>query len=272
MHADALTTALQKVMFSIPPEILDATFTPAARRTTLDMCIVNDVIRGMVLTDCNIRGGKVVDIVLSQENAVPVDAPVPYTLGPSGTWSIYRVPPSARENKDISAVIGIRFPYNLYAGTNQVSPCAGNYNGAVSVPQLACAVLNSHTFAEAVTTPTPILLEGNTIKLDPPQLSHLDWILRCRLAFDIDFTNMDVNTLPTFAKLVVAAVKWYIFKENIIKMGKTYLSGGQELGVFKEHVESYRDQEEKYDELLTEFLGASILDPSRLNKIIQWML
>lgn len=262
---DPITKALQDVFFEIPREILEATFKPAIRSKTLDACIMDDLIRGKVLTDCNIYGGKLVKIPMTLDNAICLDAPVPYTLGVAATWSTYRIHPRARENRPIAATIAIRFPYN-YTSAYQATGC--NPTSGITLSQLACSALNAMTFQNAITTPTPVLLSGDTIRLDPPQLSHMDWILECRLCFDQDFTNMDVNSLQTFGNLVMAATKAYIYNQMIITVDRTYLSGGQELGIFKQLVESYADQADKYKEHLVEFAGVGLMDPDRINRIV----
>ena len=268
---DPIQLALHRIYFKIPKEILEATFTPSVRQMTLDMCIINDVFHSVILPDCNNGGGKLAKIPLTTENAVCLDPPVPYSLGVSNTWSIYRVLPHARENRSINAAISIRIPYSL-AGDGMGAQSISGSGGGRTLSDVACMALNSHTHAQHISTPTPILLAGDVVKLNPPQLSHLNWILECRLAYDENFTNMDVNIIPTFAELVVACVKAYIYNKMIFAIDRTYLSGGQELGIFKTTIESYADQYDRYEELIKQFNSISVLEPERLRNILTYML
>lgn len=266
---DPIQLALNRIYFKIPREILEATFTPSVRGISLDMCIINDVIHSVILADCNNGGGKLAKIPLTTENAVCLDPPIPYSLGVSNTWSVYRVLPHARENRSINAAISIRIPYSLAGDRMGAQSIMG---GGITLSDIACTALNSHTHAQHISTPTPILLAGDVVKLNPPQLSHLDWILECRLAYDENFTNMDVNIIPTFGELVVAGVKAYIFNKMIFAVDRTYLSGGQELGIFKTTIESYSDQYERYEELIKQFNSVSVLEPERLRGVLAYML
>lgn len=268
---DPIQLALQRIYFKIPREILDATFTPMIRQMTLDMCIINDVIHSVVLPDCNNGGGKLTKIPLTIQNAICLDPPIPYSLGVSNTWSVYRILPHARENRSINAAISIRIPYSLAGNGIGDQSIAGMGTGR-HLSDMACLALNSHTHTDHIATPTPILLAGDVVKLNPPQLSHLDWILECRIAYDENFTNMDVNIIPTFGELVVAAVKAFIYNKMIFAIDRTYLSGGQELGIFKQIVESYADQYDRYEELIKQFNSISVLEPERIRTLITYMV
>ena len=69
-------------------------------------------------------------------------SPSPYALGVSGSYSTYRVPAEARENRDISCVLSVRFPYSINTSSsgNFYNTCTTKGN---TVSSLACAALQS---------------------------------------------------------------------------------------------------------------------------------
>ncbi len=268
---DPLDIALRRIYFEIPNEILNTTFSPIVKNKSLDACIIEEVIQGIVLHDCNNGGGKLLKVPLSPENAICLDAPPIPNVSLHNTWTIYQILPHARENKPLSAVHSVRYPYNIGTGVTYSTPY-GWQNAGRTLGLLASTALNAQTNSESLVTPTPILLSGDCIRLDPPQAMHIDWVLECRVEYDKNFTNMDVNIIPTFVELVLAAVKAYIYNTMIFAVERTYLVSGQELGIFKTIVEKYEDQFEKYRELLVKFNSISVLEPERLKKLITYML
>lgn len=268
---DPLNTFLSKLYMSIPMELLTATFKPTVRKKSLDQCIIDDVIISYVRSQINIAGGKIIKIPLTMENATLLAPPALATLGLTSTWSVYRIHPIIRENKPLSAVLSIVIPYQYVGGTYPSSP-AGNGGMGVTLPDIACQALNAQTFAQATTTPTPILLAGDLIRLDPPMMTHLDWLLIARVNYDENFTNMDVNIIPTFVELCIWAVKQYIYVQNVFAIDRTYLSGGQELGVYKQIAESYADAETQFMELLKVFNRAIIMEPERLKMWLPYIV
>lgn len=265
MH-DPIQLALNQVYFEVPHAILEATFTPILRRITLDRCIMYDVINSVVLPTLNLGGGKLAHIPLLYQNIELLDAASVYG-GIAGSYAIYRILPHARENRTISSVHYLR-PPGVYSGTSMAGI---PIQGGLSVGDLTCQVLNSHTMSGAYSTPTPVLLTGDTIRIEPP-ITGFDWVLVCKLAYDENFTNMDVNIIPTFVKIVVAAVKAFIYNKMIIQMDTTYLAGGQELGTFKQIVESYSDQFQVFNELIPHFNVISVLEPERIQRVLKYMI
>lgn len=268
---DPMDITLRRAYFEIPNEILNTTFSPVTKNKTLDACIIEDVIQGIVLHDCNNGGGKLLKLPLTAENSVCLNAPPIANISLHNTWAVYQILPHARENKPLSAVHAIHYPYNIGTGTTHSTPY-GWQNAGRNMGLLASTALNAQTHAESLVTPTPILLSGDCIRLDPPQAMHIDWVLECRVEYDKNFTNMDVNVIPTFTELSLAAIKAYIYNKMIFAVERTYLVSGQELGIFKNIVEKYEDQFERYKELVVKFNSISVLEPERLKKLITYML
>ena len=268
---DPIDMLLRRVYFEIPHEILNTTFSPIIKNKTLDACIIEEVIQGVVLHDCNNGGGKLTKIPLTASNAVSLNAPPIANVSLQNTWVVYQILPHARDNKAITAVHSIHFPYSVATGASHSAPY-GWHNAGRNMGLLASTALNAQTHADSIVTPTPILLSGDCVKLDPPQAMHVDWVLECRVEYDKNFTNMDVNLIHTFTELGVAAIKAYIYNTMIFAVERTYLVSGQELGIFKSTVEEYKDQFEKYREGIIKFNSVSVLEPERLKRLVTYML
>lgn len=267
---DAIRVALQHLYFYIPTELLINIFNPMARGLTLDECIRMDIIENKVLNDVNIYGGSKTTIMLRAENAVRCPPPVPQTLI-SGYYSVYRIPPEDREHRNIVSVQGVRYPYN-YNNFNVTSFPYGGGNYGATMGDLASAALNAQTLAGVSVTPTPKLLQGNMISLSPPQMTHMDWLLECRLEWDRNFTSMDPTTINSFVDLVYTAVRGYIYTRGIFDASRTFLSAGQELNVMKELIEEGKQYLEQYPEKLKNFCGATLLARDEMAPLLAFIL
>ena len=268
---DALRQALQKIYFTIPPQVLDAAFRPWEAGMTLDECIKEKVLLARVRDDISVRGGPIKKIMLQLDWSEYTTSPSPYALGISGSYSTYKIPPEARDHRDISCVLDVRFPYTI-----SNTPTGGVYNNEAirgnTVSGLACAALQAQTGQNLISSPMGKVRPGNVIQLDPPQYNWVPWQIRVRLRYDDNFSGMDVSTIEPFVELCVCAVKSYIYTQLIFQVETNLVVRGVELGVMKDLVNSYADQEEHYQELLIQLGGAEIFDPDRLKNILQKMV
>lgn len=267
---DAIQMAMQDIYFRIPYEVLNATFNPLQSGLSLDECIRQKLILGKVIYDINLSGGAKTSIILKYENAVNCLPPVPYSMM-LGSFSVYRIPPEDREHRNIVSVLDVRHPYSFNAYQANPSQFSNGMMGA-TLDGLASAALNAQTFANVATTPTPVLLQGDLVRLDPPQMSHIDWVLECRLEWDKNFTSMDPTTIGAFVDLVYTAIRGYIYTNLIFQASRVFLSGGQELNVMKEFIEEGKSFLDIYPEKVKEFCGATLLARNEVGKMIAYML
>lgn len=269
---DALTQAYGQIHNTIPREVLEAAFEPFNNPDmTLDELIRQKVIVPRLLEAVSARSGKLCRIILQLDWCDYTSAPSPYALGISGSYTTYKIPPEAREHRDISCVVQIRFPYQI--GTS----ASGNfYNNCsmsgTTVGQLACAALQSQTGSNQLVYPTAQVLPGNVIKLDPPQFNWVPWAVMVRLKFDENFSGMDVSSLRTFAQLCEYAVKAYCYNQLIFKVESNLVFRGVELGVMKDIVNSYSEANERFEEFLLAFQGAQTYEPDQLDQILRYMV
>jgi len=266
----AFTNALRSIYNTIPIEILEAAFQPAEYGVSIDQRIKDVIISGRVLPDCNVNAGKIKRIALSTcivERVLPDPTFSSITSSTPGT--LYRVPPHVRENRDIVGVIDVSYLYD-YTGFND-TPFGFGTNGN-SVKSLAAAVLNSHTHRNACLTPVPKLLTNNMVLITPTNTFIADWALVCRLGYDEEFTNISNSAVLPLTKLITTATKAYIWVKLIVQIDQAVLSGGQELGRFKDVVEKYEADLIQYDEDLKKVSGSLLFDPDAHRYLLRALL
>lgn len=265
---DAVRQAMSRIYNTIPLPVLEAAFKPYNSDMSLDALILQKVILARVRDDISVRGGKVLDLICDLNWCQYTASPSPYALGISGAYTVFHIPPEAREHRDISAVVRVRFPYSI-----NTSSSGTFYNDCVvrgnTVGGLVSEALRIQTYSGMIVTPTAIVLPGNQIQLDPPQYNFVPWQIRVRLRYDDNFSGMEVSTIHPFAQICEYAVKAYIYNNLIFEIESNMVFKGADIGVMKEIVENYRDANEKYDELLIAVGGAEHLDTKRLKDILQ---
>lgn len=269
--ANVVEACLRRIYNSIPIDILNVALQPT-QLITLDSQIQDKIILERVLPDCNIVGGKITKIVLQSDWIEVAEVPTSYMFGSTAGYSIYRIPAQARENKEISSCISVDYPYSFSGNMHM----PGLHGGGITAGDIACQVLNSQTWANNIPLPTPIKISGNQVKLTPVSLSpiqNLDWVLTCRLMHDQDFTNLNNQAILPLIELVFIATKAFIFNELALKIDTAYIVGGQQLGRFREIVDSYMGANDEYLAALRSFNGANtVLDPMERRRRIKDML
>ena len=255
----------------IPPEILDIGFAELRKKnnSTTDAIIREYIIVDLVLVKCNLYAGKVKKIVLYENYGMHVNDDT-FEASMSGNYGMYRIPPEARENRPLSALLDIGYPTTMALyGTfpNEIS--VGR-----SVANSADEALASFTETPIYMTPAPMLIDGDAgiISLQPPAALHIDWILSCMLTYDKDFSNLSLNMLPSLQNMVEFATKAYIYNTMIVKINQGYLQGGQSLDAIKEIISSYADAGERFDEALRKFRGAATFSTENFRNMLSMML
>lgn len=267
---NAMQYALNRVYATIPRPILEEAFEPSKHFTSLDDRIREEVICGRVLPDCNLFAGKVTRIVLQENWAEYTTIPPMVGIITTGDYTVYRIPAKERDNKKIVSVTSLEYPPQYYSG-NMITYNGYNLTGSTA-GDLACQVITSVSGAGTLYHPTPILKEGNLVYVYPPQSAHIDWILVCRLAYDDEYSNINDSAIMPLARLIECATKIFIYNTLVLKIDAVRIEGGYEMSKFRDIVESYQDQFDKYDELLMEFRGGALLDPERMARIVTMAL
>lgn len=268
---NALEIALVKIHSSIPPEILEYAFANRELRNevvSIDDMILQKVIRYRVLKDMNTEGGKFKEILLRHSYMEPLYRDYDDNMMHTGRWSVYRIPPEIREGRPIVEVMSLKFR-GAYAG---FQPYSTGYIGGANITTIAQGVLDAHTFQTSPPIPNVELLAGDLVRLTPSQHHGTLWAMNCRLAYDECLTNLNTSAVQPFAELCVLAVQAYIFNNTTIMLDKAYIMNGYQVGQFKTIIDSYAEANEKYKEAFNTLSAAMLLDPSRIQSILPYLV
>jgi hypothetical protein len=236
---DAITKAISEIKFIIPREILNEVFIQRQLQyrttpTNIDTEILAQVIRPRVLVDCDLIGGMEIFVPLANVPGVQVNL---YT-------NVYNIPKSLTQNRPIISVLNITFndPTNL-------STYGNNATNQTSIAlQVAQGVMDAQGAIPLTSTADVTLIGENTVMVRDLITIPTNCYLRCKIGNDDRMNHLQPTAYLHFAKNCEYAVKSFIHKELVVKMGSGQLQAGQLLGPFKEVVESYSDAEQNYQD------------------------
>ncbi len=267
---NAVRTALSRIHQQIPPEILNATFMAGLQSdfpTTLDDQIMKLVIDAYLRQDCNLFGGRTIQIALLGSYHEPSANTRTQVNSGTGPFSIYRIPPEERFFESLVEVQGIQYPTPHGNGDGYGREGQGGTLCAANQ-----ALLNSHNGGGRSPTPTVELMQGDVIRLHPGGYTHQDWVLSCRVAHDENMTNLNPSTIDIFAKAAVLAAKIYIYTNLIVKIDRGVIRGGSELPTIRAIVEGWGDLTAEYSETLDLFSGSTMMDVQRFASYAKFAL
>ena len=257
--------ALSEVKFRIPPQIVNEIF---SRRTlnwripniSIDEQIRNSVIRARVLVDCNLVGGTEAMIPL---DTVPVEQIDTFT-------NIYRIPKSLTNGRTIMSALSVSYSsvslQGIAGGLGGVRP-----QSVTPISMAGMAMMDSNSPTPLASSAKVQLIAENTIMVRDINPLISTGYLRCILENDENLSHIQARSILQFCDLVVLAVKAFIYNEYIITLDQAQLSGGQELGRFKEIIEGYSDTDEMYREYLAKtWSGVAFMnDRETMNRFIK---
>lgn len=268
--ATALSKALDHIKYTIPRAVLEKAFSDNLYNwrqapVGLDQLIKDKVIKPRVMLDADLIGGV--------QTLVNLD-------GLTGQFSdnftvIYQIPPDRVSHREIMSVLSVNYlPYassfnSMGLGMGTVNPTA--QNDVLSAGQ---RVMDSHSNIPAITTATCELIGFNTVLIRDPMRITQAYQLRCYLGNDENLNNINPRSYIHFSKLCELAVKSYIYNKLYLNMDQAYLQGGQELGSFKNYVESLSDAENMYGTFLAEVWAkvAYMNDQTTHNRFLRSMM
>lgn len=250
---------LLEIQNNIPRQILNLAF-PSNRMETIDTTIRREIIERVVLPKCHWNVGKRIQIPLLNDYKESIPDGVAGNLPwGSGNNVVYRIPPEARENKSITDVICLEYPkMNEYSGAYFGDYC-GNFTGMTAGGQ-ARRALNGVTYMDEELAPTPRLLDGDLLMVDPPSDQPMEWVAICMIPFDKNFSGINREAVPALAKLAVALTKRHIYTHNRLDVGYMDSTSGASHSDIKSEIESYSDyNDEMINELIQELRGGIIM-------------
>lgn len=233
-----ITYAINRIMFTIPRQILEKAFIGEGRYRYRESRSLESFIREKVIDE---RVAMDIELLGSTFIQLPIK---PSWMSNQGNGEyLIRVPMSATQGRVITRVTSIETGNGNSMLSNQYNTSSSN--AALNATQ---KLMDSHLPTPITGTPHVELLDNNVIYVSDVIFSGFTVFVNCYLAADENFRNLPKSAWPHFAKLSELACKAYIWNTLAILMGNAVLDGGQELGVFKDIVDEYRDAHEMYEE------------------------
>lgn len=246
-----ITKALDEIRFSIPAEILNQVFINEDMRgcgvaISMETRIREQVLEPRVFVDIDIKGGT--EAFLPLDNPVRAEYADPYTV-------IYHIPDEVVQNRPIVQVYSVHFAILGYQNAGMAlhyteSPLAAEtrrvLDSAMRVPPAATSYLN--------------LIAHNTIMARYVYLPYKTAFMRVRLGSDNALSHIRPQAYHAFAELCVLATKAYIYNKMFVRIDLGQLSGGQQLGTFREVIMNYADANEMYLDKLKRWSKLSVFN------------
>lgn len=262
--------AVDQASFQIPKRILNTIFQSRGSSwhlapPPLNTQIMNMVVKPRVLVDCQLMGG--IETIIPLRNAIIEVV--------ENRNTIIRIPKSETNNRSILAPLAIDLAYYAgYPGSNAIM--GGGYpgqggNSALLAGQAALGAMGSIP----MTSMSNLSMAGeNTILVRNYIALTNAGSLRALVANDEQMSELPLRAYRHFTKLVVLAIKSFIYNEHILEMDVGELISGQQLGAFKSIIEEYKDAEEMYQEYLATTWAkvAFMADNERMNRFIKMQL
>lgn len=257
---NAVMYSLMEIKRKIPAPILEKAFKPVQfnqlRRdpfmpASLDNLILEKVINGPVRRDCDTAGASEVTIDLK---GLPIEKVA------NDKYCIH-IPKSLTNGREITSALALIFYSMNNVSTDSMlqglsnSTTYSNGNGCnhnQSSNNLFAGLTKSLQPMMLSQTTNVRIVDGATLLVEDVILPGGTPHLRCILANDTTFSTLAQAAWKHFSKLCVLAAKEYIYNNLVIEIDAAEMVGGQELGKFKDIVESYADAGEQYEEFYSE--------------------
>ena len=234
----------------IPPQLLAYTLTPPTmlgRLTpSLDHMIASKIIQDWLLKDCDIIGGREVNIDLASCIQRNVEGGL-----------IVEVPAGALAGQTITSVLSVGLGYANNAGSS------GTAGAIVSVLTPTGSAI---TYRVQVVGPNTVFLEGGNL-VGPA-------FMRCIISNSNDFSNIAQRALLLLGDMAVQAAKAYIYTNRVIEVQEAAIRAGVELSVYSSLIDGYSDAHTIYKELRnTRWRKVALMqDPTTQSRMIRAMI
>lgn len=272
---NAIDTALRRIN-TIPQAVLKQAFMPTRYDPTrkaryydnttplsLDAILRDQLIYGRVLPDINLISGSEDFIPLSRAKQEWIDQ----------FNSIYRFSDEATGGRTITSVYEVTYSY----ASNSMLGGYGGY-GAYSTRSSALLksardVLRTSVGSPAQSTAYVQLVGHNAVMVNDITPIQNSGALRCKISHDPNLNNLQPAYQQRFATLALYAARAYVYTALVIDLDEGMLRGGQQIGRFREIVDSFADADNMYIEELSRFTKVGILnDPMQHRKTLRMAL
>lgn len=243
-----ISKALDEIKMEIPMDLLIEGFKDdyvdwRRQPASIDELIRIKVLQPRVLVDANLVGGQMMNIAL---DGVPLEFLDQATM-------IVTIPPALRNNRELVSVLSVN-KFSVTAASRLAGLTSGSFDmyGSSDLTLVGQRIAESQSTIPNTSCAMVELIGQNTVMIKDNLRIPAIYSIRCIVSNDPNMNNLNPRSYLTFAELCVWAVKAYLFKQLRIKVDRAYLSGGQELGAFKETLDEYRDANENYKTCLRE--------------------
>lgn len=270
MAQDTKTYILSYIRHNLPAEILELAFESRRYNTTIEQRIISEIVEGPILLDTNLVGGKRRDIFISPGWEMNLDLEADWNaMNNSVQSSFYKIPADAREDRNISSVLGISPALSsTMPGASSSNISSGYGNTATG---MLGQMLNTRTFSQYPTLPQ-VTLEGTNIIRFAPRLQTGGIAVTVMLEYDSEFINLEPSAIIALSELCLCATQRYIGNKLRVKVDETEVVAGMEIGVIKEIVNECLQKGEQYNDLKRKFTGAARYDKRAISRIIHFGL
>lgn len=245
-----ISNAVRMIKMAIPPQILARCFIDNSLRgfltpsKSVDSQIVDLVIRPTVLMDCNLIGGNEVRIPIGDLPYDTITEPTSPFLGSA----VIGIP--LERTQGLAIISPSRIEYINNASQYAPGYTSGGFGSAFvntsSLLQSAQGLLDAAEPIPKTSTARLDLVGPNTIAVSDVSLLTPFAALVAVLANEDNMNNLKPTAYREFGELCTLAVKAYIYNNLIIEIDSGELRLGQQLGTFKNIIESYSDAYQNY--------------------------
>ena len=227
--------------FDIPTQILEVIFKDDWLDRNMPMSlqdrVFTRVIRPRVLRDIDMYYGEQILIDLNKSEFMNV-----------GDYArIYRFSPDHTNNREIISADCVRFmpfgAYSNYQSSVGTSMIPGQQNDLMTY---GSQMMSSVSSLPMVSSTRVEIVGFNTIRITDNQRFASSYSLRCFVTNDNRLANIPPQAWEDLLQLCLLAVKAYCYNEYVIVMGQSHLVRGQELGIFKEIIEEWKEAAKEY--------------------------
>ena len=252
---DAIQKSLMEIKYSIPAEILSDVFLTHSNyspNVSLDEQLRSLVIKPRVLVDCDLVGGIMMHVPISNCQLIHH----------SEDEMVLFVPKTLTNGKSIMSAMSV-----------SDRPVDGGGSDGSLVSAAERMMSSSSPSGTAHSGRIELVAENTVLIRDYMSFGTFGYIT-IRVGNDANMSNIDPRSYGVFTRLVVLAVKSYVYNKLRISFRINSAMGGYDSGRVDAYIDELSTAEEEYGELLRNVWGkvATINDTQSHSKFIRSMV
>jgi len=238
-----INKAIRDVTNRIPKEILNIAFMSRSStvniNTTLEEQIKRLVITPIVLADANIVRGMTLTIPVNMCKQTGIH------YNSTANYLVIEVPYELTEGKEIMSPLSLMYTFGKMNGITSY-----NTSGGLALAEKALDGIDTNV--GGISTTNLELIGPNSILVHENISTAINGQLRISVENDNNLRNIKPRSALAFSKLVLLAVKAYIYNELVISVDKGFIYGGHDLNKISDTIDKWEDAWDEYDEYLRE--------------------